>query len=141
MIECRRVADPRDDGLKARLRVEAGRILQWVLDSRDKPTVPPDIVNAGDAYRDESDALGDWIAGCAKLDANELTPSAELWKGYLAWCETSKTDPLRKRTFERLLSEKFGPSIPVRRDGHVVKCPGRHRPRHNRRNRITGYIY
>ena len=68
MVECRHVADPPDEGLKARLRPEAGRILRWVLDAGQRPAVPVAINNAGAAYRAESDALGEWLDARAVLD-------------------------------------------------------------------------
>ena len=122
VVECRHVADPPEEGLKARLRLEAGRILRWVLDAGERPDVPADIRNAGMAYRAESDALGEWLDARAVLDPNGLTPAANLWTDYHVWCEATKTDPLRKRTFERLLTEKLGPSVPIWRDGRTVKC-------------------
>ena len=122
VVECRHVADPPDEGLKARLRREAGRILRWVLDAGERPAVPVDIRNAGAAYRAESDVLGDWLDARAVLDPNGYTPTAELWIDYLQWCEAAKTDPLRKRTFERLLSEKFGRS-------HGLRCGDERRKR------------
>ena len=40
LIECRRVPERPDAGLKDRLLLEGGRILQWALDARGKPAVP-----------------------------------------------------------------------------------------------------
>ena len=122
VVECRHVANPPDEGLKARLRLEAGRILRWVFDAGERPDVPVDIRNAGAAYRAESDALGEWLDARAIIDPNKFTPSADLWKHYRRWCDTMLTDPLRKSRFEMLLTEKFGKSHPKRVNGHVVKC-------------------
>ena len=122
VVECRHVADPPDEGLKARLRLEAGRVLRWVLEAGERPAVPADIRNAGAAYRAESDALGDWLDARAVLDPNGLTPSSALWADYVNWCDATKADQLRKRRFETLLTEKFGQSAPIWRDGRTVKC-------------------
>ena len=121
VVECRHVADPPDEGLKAKLRLEAGRILRWVLDAGERPDVPADIRNAGTAYRAESDALGEWLDAQAVLDPNGLTPTADLWTGYRAWCESTKTDPLARRRFDTLLTEKFGKSVQIWRDGRNVR--------------------
>ena len=122
VVECRHVADPPDEGLKARLRLEAGRILRWVLDAGERPAVPADIRNAGAAYRAESDVLGDWFDARAVLDPNGLTPSSALWDDYVKWCDATKADQLRKRRYETLLTEKFGQSASSWRDGRTVKC-------------------
>ena len=122
VVECRHVADPPDEGLKARLRLEVGRILRWVLDAGERPAVPAAIRNAGAAYQAESDALGDWLDARAVLDPNGLTPTAALWSDYKKWCEKTMTDPLRQRRFETLLTEKFGQSVPIWRDGRTVRC-------------------
>ena len=122
VVECRHVADPPDEGLKPRLRLEAGRILRWVLDAGERPAVPADIRNAGAAYQAESDAIGDWLDARTVLDPNGITPSADLWKDYRRWCDTMMTDPLRKSRFDVLLTEKFSKSYSKRVDGRVVKC-------------------
>ena len=123
VVECRHVADPPDEGLKERLRCEAGKILRWVLDAGERPELPADIRNAGAAYRAESDALGEWLDARAELDPNGHTPTADLWADYVAWCETTKTPPLGKRRFDTLLTEKLGPSFPKRLpDVGVAKC-------------------
>lgn len=72
VVECRHVADSPDEGLKARLRCEAGRIFRWVLDAGERPEVPADIRNAGAAYWAEADVLGEWLDVRAVLDPNEL---------------------------------------------------------------------
>ena len=123
VVECRHVADPPDEGLKARLRCEAGMILRWVLDAGGRPEVPADIRNAGAAYQAEADALGDWLDARAVLDPNEFTPTADLWRDYRDWAEVTLTPPLGKRRFDTLLTEKFGPSFPKRLpDVGVAKC-------------------
>ena len=123
VVECRHVADPPDEGLKARLRCEAGRILRWVLDAGERPEVPADIRNAGAAYRAESDVLGEWLDARAVLDPSESIPTADLWRDYRDWAEVTLTPPLGKRRFETLLTEKFGPSFPKRMpDGRMAKC-------------------
>ena len=122
VVECRHVADPPDEGLKARLRLEAGRILRWVLDAGERLAVPADIRNAGAAYRAESDALGDWLDARAVLDPNGLTPTADLWSDYRKWCEATMTNPIGKQRFGELLTEKFGQSVQIWRDGRNVKC-------------------
>ena len=122
VVECWHVADPPDEGLKARLRLEAGRILRWVFDAGERPEVPADIRNAGAAYQAESDVIGDWLEARAVLDPNGITPSADLWTDYRRWCDTMITDPLRRRRLDTLLTEKFGRSVQVWRDGCNVKC-------------------
>ena len=122
VVECRHVADPPDDGLKLRLRLEAARILRWVLDAGERPEVPADILNAGAAYRAESDALGEWLDARAVLDDSEFTPTADLWSDYRQWSDHTKTTPLGRRRFGDLLTEKFGSSKPIRIRGRVVKC-------------------
>ena len=122
VVECRHVADPPDEGLKARLRCEAGRILRWVLDAGERSEVPADIRNAGAAYRAESDVLGEWLDARAVLDPSEFTPTADLWRDYRQWGEDMMTPPLGKRRFDTLLTEKFGRSFSKRLpDGQVAK--------------------
>ena len=122
VVECRHVADPPDEGLKARLRLEAGRILRWVLNAGERSAVPADIRNAGAAYRAEFDVLSDWLDARAVLDPNGITPTADLWTDYVRWCERTETDPLRPRRFQILLTEKFGSAIPLRPEGRLCKC-------------------
>ena len=123
VVECRHVADPPDEGLKARLRCEAGRILRWALDAGERPEVPADIRNAGAAYRAESDVLGEWIDARAVLDPSEFTPTADLWRDYRQWGEDTMTPPLGRRRFDTLLTENFGQSFPKRLpDDRVAKC-------------------
>ena len=123
VVECRHVADPPDEGLKARLRCEAGRILRWVLDAGERSEVPADIRNAGAAYRAESDVLGEWLDARAVLDPSEFTPTADLWRDYRQWGEDTMTPPLGRRRFDTLLTENFGQSFPKRLpDDRVAKC-------------------
>jgi phage/plasmid-associated DNA primase len=52
------------------------------------------------------DVLGDFLTECCVLGARYAIPKAELYAGYMAWCEQTHERPVSKRTFTRLLEDR-----------------------------------
>ena len=123
MLECRHVPAALDRKLPEKLRAEGGRILRWVLDGpRELPDVPGDVSGAVERYRSDANPLAGWIAACVEIDPAAFETARALLNSYKQWCNAEGVDPVRDRTFGRLITERFGDGFQKKLDGRNVKC-------------------
>lgn len=104
-------AGERDKGLLERFRAEAAGILAWAVRGclewqRIGLAHPPEVKAATEAYRDEMDVLGPFLAECCTVHPNGMARSGELYKAYADWTEKSGEKPLSQRAFTLRLSER-----------------------------------
>ena len=100
----------RDPELPARLRAELPGILRWAVDGcrrwqAEGLSSPPGVATATDAYREEMDAVGEFIRQCCGLNPLAAATVAETYRRYEAWCAASAERALSKRTFDGLMRE------------------------------------
>ncbi len=103
--------DERDKDLLEKLCSELPAILAWLVRGclawqREGLDTPTDVVNATDAYREEMDSLGDFLAECCDVAPAGEAAAGELYKAYGEWCEANGEHPLGKRNFGLRLSER-----------------------------------
>lgn len=101
-----------DPHLSAKLRAEAPHILAWLVagcvawQARGLADTPRAIAAATEAYRDESDVLGQWLEErCTRGPAAEA-PSSELYADFKEWSLAGGfARPWTSRIFGRKLGE------------------------------------
>jgi putative DNA primase/helicase len=111
----------RDRDLGLRLRAEADAILAWIiggyLDWRDHGLQdPPEVIAATDRWRQESDAISQWIAAqCETFPASYAT-TAELYTAWESWAEGHGLDARSRKWFSQaLVDHGYGPPEHTRR--------------------------
>ncbi len=103
----------RDPHLSERLRAELPGILRWALEGwrmyQAEGLEPPDAVRAAtDAYREQSDPLGEFLADRCTVHAHLTTPASELHTAFARWANGAGELPLSRRVLgERLASRGF----------------------------------
>ncbi len=101
-----------DDTLKAKLRDEAGQILQWLIDLPDGPTVgeadvPAEVRLAAQEAEAEQDPAGEWIKANLIADRKGTAISVEVYGRY---CRVQPDGAaISKREFDRRMAKNFGP--------------------------------
>ena len=80
----------RDPDLKAKLAAELPGILNWALDGcaawqADGLAEPPAVIAATNAYREDQDDLGKFIADRCRLDPAREERTADLYAAYAEW--------------------------------------------------------
>lgn len=119
-----RSADKRDTHLEAKLNADAEYVLAWLVEGAKAwyaDGLPPSqaITRETDAYRRESDVLGDFMAENilytnVKQDHVLLH---DLWQRYGDWCELRQTErALKERAFKLAIPER----VPVIATSHSI---------------------
>ena len=111
MVRCDHVPKTKDEGRKARLQAEIGRILWWAL-SAPRAEVPESIDRDTASYRDEQDALAEWFEECIETDDTAYALATDLYASYTAH-GSSGGKPMSRNAFGRLLTERLG-TTPMR---------------------------
>jgi putative DNA primase/helicase len=99
----------RDPHLKEKLLAEGSGILAWAVEGamlwqREGLTPPSSIRKATEAYREESDALADFLAEVLVLEPGATIQAAELRSEYVQWTrESGERYPLSPREFANRL--------------------------------------
>ena len=124
LLECRHVPSAPDDGLKERLRAEAGRILRWVLDGPEaQPTKPAGMDANARTYMEEADHFAAWLNECVEVDGNGFETFGALRESYESWARREGIDPpMKARTLGTKLTEQFGAPFDKKVSGRTLKC-------------------
>ena len=113
--ECRfkPTEEQKDTELPAKLRAEAGRILQWALTGDvDEPPLPAELAAAAEAVRDEQDPVAAWVREGWRPDPRRRTSTADLYAAYLRrFFDVPQRDQLTETAFGKLLTAEFGPAV------------------------------
>ena len=100
-----------DLDLPAKLRAEAGAILDWMIEGclawrREGLAPPPSVVAATAEYFEDEDTLGRWISErCDAAPTNHAT-TAELYEDWRMWCEHLGEDPGSQKRLSQLLKNR-----------------------------------
>jgi putative DNA primase/helicase len=89
-----------DPALPEKLRAELSGILRWAVEGcllwqRDGLGTPSAVREATQAWREESDALGGFLAGCCEVGAGFEATSKDLYAAYLQYCEANGDESLK----------------------------------------------
>ena len=101
----------RDPDLKTKLAAELPGILNWALDGcaawqADGLAEPPAVIAATNAYREDQDDLGKFIADRCRLDPAREERTADLYTAYAEWAKTGGEQPLTATAFGRRLTDR-----------------------------------
>lgn len=113
LVPFRRVIPPaeRDKRLPERLRHELIGILAWcargcVEWQQDGLQEPGEVLAATDAYRNEEDIVGMFLAECCIQDPDTWERAKLLYAAYRKYCEESGEHPVGQRRFGRAMTER-----------------------------------
>ncbi|MEI7957235.1 MAG: phage/plasmid primase, P4 family, partial [Verrucomicrobiota bacterium] len=105
-------AAQRDPALPGKLLAELPGILAWMIrgclkwqQSGLRP--PPAVTAATNAYKAESDILGEWIVECCTVAAAASATSGDLYSAYRSWGLRNGHQPWYRNRWGRLMGEKF----------------------------------
>ena len=121
------ITKEQEDGeLPNRLAKELSGILNWsltgCLEWQSKGLGTPAVVKeATEAFRNEEDTLGQFLADMCDLGPDLKEYPASLLASYEAWCRTNTKMPLPGNTFGNELASRGYPSVPTRVSGPVVR--------------------
>ena len=103
-----------DRQLPEKLMDEAEGILAWLVEGclrwQAEGLKPPrSVVEATESYRNEMDALGEFITDCCVMFPGAEVKTADLYEAYEQWCQANgEKDLLSKRGFTMRLIERGG---------------------------------
>ena len=98
-----------DKSLGEKLRAELPGILAWAVAGclawqREGLSVPDAVKKATEAYRAESDTLGQFLAECTTIEgANLQAQAGPLFEAYKQWCAANSEHELTRVSFGRQL--------------------------------------
>jgi putative DNA primase/helicase len=118
-----------DKRMPEKLWAEREGILAWLVQGclawqREGLNPPPIVREATKEYQSEMDKIGAWIAERCEVDPKAVTPFADLYADYEAWCREQGDEPMSKRRFGDRLSEKGFPPTPQPLPGGVKARKG-----------------
>jgi putative DNA primase/helicase len=107
-----------DPTLPDRLRAELSGVLRWLVDGclwwqRVGLAPPPAVLEATAAYRDEQDAIGQFLADRTIAQPHASVSFAALYAAYEEWCKEGGERPMGPRRFSSKVAER--PGITARR--------------------------
>jgi putative DNA primase/helicase len=108
----------RDPALPQKLLSELPGILAWMVKGclmwrQSGLHPPPAVTTATNAYKSESDILGEWIAECCTVTPAASAPSADLYPAYRAWGLRNGHQPWSRHRWGRQMRGRFN----ARRNG------------------------
>jgi P4 family phage/plasmid primase-like protien len=103
--------EEQDRLLPEKLRAELNGILRWAVEGcmawqRQGLGDAEAIREATEAWRDESDVLGGFLATCCELAPRATVSVRELYARFIGYCEATGEDPLRQKPFGQRLAER-----------------------------------
>lgn len=100
-----------DKDLPEKLRNEMPGILRWMVEGclkwqQEGLTVPDEVKEATDSYRDEMDTIGNFLKEyCIEHESAKIY-SSELYRKYTEWCSDNGEYEITKTKFNRKLEER-----------------------------------
>jgi putative DNA primase/helicase len=100
----------RDPDLLAKLKTEAGAILQWMIAGclawqRDGLKVPAAVRNASDAYFAAQNSFGEWVEEALCEAPGAWARTLDLFDVWKAWCEPRNLKPGSSKSFSEAMEE------------------------------------
>jgi putative DNA primase/helicase len=107
-----------DKTLKGRLQAEAAGILAWAVQGclewqRRGLNAPAVVDEATQAYRKESDTLGNFLEECCEVGERLVISSADLWKAYSNWAIENGVGGLNRKAFKNRLESRGFKARPI----------------------------
>lgn len=101
----------RDPNLLDKLKFEAPGVLNWMLEGlsdfkKNGLIIPMSVQAAIDAYKNDEDLIGDWIADVCRTGPTELEVVSKLYDSYRIWCESHGHKPSSQTKLTRRLAER-----------------------------------
>lgn len=101
----------RDAGLTDKLLAEIDGILVWAVQGcldwqRDGLATPQAVKLATQAYRDDSDLVGQWLTECTVAAPNASAPAKDLFASYQTWCKDNGLRDMSATGLGRKLAER-----------------------------------
>ena len=102
----------RDKTLRDKLKAEAPGILAWLVRGcLEWQAVglqePAAVKGAKEAYREEEDLIGQFIAECCVIAPGAKVKGGELYQAYTAWAKESGINPMNNISFGRRISKVY----------------------------------
>jgi putative DNA primase/helicase len=90
---------------------EASGILNWLLegliDYLDHGLqVPPEVAAATDSYRNEMDAVGEFMSAHVVPEPGKKVTARNLYEAFVAWCHLNSIKPYAEKTFAGIMMQK-----------------------------------
>lgn len=103
--------EKRDKALLSKLKAEADGIFAWMLRGcllwQEKGLCPPsEVVDATQAYRQDSDSLARWLEDRCEVGEALTAPSGDLLRSFNAWAEEEGERPWTSQALGRELTQK-----------------------------------
>ena len=100
-----------DPELPEKLRAEFPGILRWAVEGcriwrKEGLGTPMPVLDATAAYRATMDQIGSFLRECCEQEAEAKVGATELYKAYLAWCESNRESEQSQRRFGEGLAER-----------------------------------
>lgn len=104
--------DIKDLYLGDKLKQELPGILNWAVKGCLRwqefgLTIPNEVWDAVDDYREESDILGQFISEICEEDKGGSVRGSEIRRHYKEWIEVNNEDPISPQRFAKMLSERY----------------------------------
>jgi putative DNA primase/helicase len=90
---------------------EASGILNWLLEGlidylEHGLQVPPEVAAATDFYRNEMDAVGEFMAAHVVPEPGKTVTARNLYEAFVAWCHLNSIKPYAEKTFAGIMMQK-----------------------------------
>lgn len=101
-----------DPNLVTKLKSELSGILNWAIkgalawNQNKRLQIPDAMRNEADAYRSESDIIGQWLSENCTVQVGLKEPSAALYLDYGNWCKTNGHQVSSQTIFGRRLGDR-----------------------------------
>ncbi len=101
-----------DPDLAKKLKSELSGILNWAIkgalawNHNKRLKVPDEMRSEADAYRSESDIIGQWISENCSMQNDQKETALALYSDYVSWCKASGHQTSSQTLFGRRLSER-----------------------------------
>jgi putative DNA primase/helicase len=119
------------DVLLATFWDEAPGILAWMVRGcmewqKTRLNAPPEVTDATQEYREESDSLGDFLDTCCEVAPNARVEMQKLYEAYSTFTATNGAHPWSMNAFGRAMTERGYPKFrsngsPMQRKGLKLK--------------------
>lgn len=103
---------PKDKKLPKKLKQEASGILNWLIAGcmawqQEGLNDPPEVIEATNEYRNESDPLTDFVADMCTLDRRAEVGSTALYNVYRSWTEENGYRSMSQKRFTESMKQKY----------------------------------
>lgn len=103
--------EKRDKNLPEKLKMEGPAILRWAIEGalewrRRGLDVPAKITAASEAYFDDEDTLGQFLADETVRDGAQFTTTADMHQRFVQWCQRQGLQDWTRRTLTKELKSR-----------------------------------